>query len=221
MSESNSKTSDDYPFRADELDAVMLSVDKWFDEGDPRLKNNPATRAADAREIALKAIERVRAEKDTEIEVLREGIALAKGHLVLAKNRAGEIERCRNKIDAAVFVLNNSINYMQGQSRQLMDALNNANEVLRSAYAIADRKGQNVSSWEGFRARIDKVLFEQREILQDYWMEKSKALLASVESETKQPNTCVGCDAETMKTCNGKVEGAEPGKCYPCDNRKA
>lgn len=44
-------------FRYDELDAVMISVDKWFDEGDPRLKNNPATRAADAREIALRAIE--------------------------------------------------------------------------------------------------------------------------------------------------------------------
>lgn len=45
-------------FRMDELDAVMHSVDKWFDEGDPRLRNNPATRAADAREIALQAIER-------------------------------------------------------------------------------------------------------------------------------------------------------------------
>lgn len=44
-------------FRMDELDAVMVSVDKWFDDGDPRLKNNPATRAADAREIALRAIE--------------------------------------------------------------------------------------------------------------------------------------------------------------------
>ena len=44
-------------FRVDELEAVMISVDKWFDDNDPRLKNNPATRAADAREIALKAIE--------------------------------------------------------------------------------------------------------------------------------------------------------------------
>ncbi len=42
-------------FRMDELDAVMLSVDKWLDG--PALKNNPATRAADAREIALRAIE--------------------------------------------------------------------------------------------------------------------------------------------------------------------
>lgn len=46
-----------HEFRMDELEAVMLSVDKWFDEDDPRLKNNPATRAADAREIALQAIE--------------------------------------------------------------------------------------------------------------------------------------------------------------------
>ena len=44
-------------FRADELDAVMVSVDKWFDEGDPRLRQDPANRSADAREIALKAIE--------------------------------------------------------------------------------------------------------------------------------------------------------------------
>lgn len=43
-------------FRMDELDAVMLSVDKWL-TGD-QLKNNPATRAADAREVALRAIER-------------------------------------------------------------------------------------------------------------------------------------------------------------------
>ena len=44
-------------FRMDVLDAVMYSVDKWFDKGDPRLKKNPETRAADAREIALRAIE--------------------------------------------------------------------------------------------------------------------------------------------------------------------
>jgi DNA primase large subunit len=42
-------------FRMDELDAVMMSVDKWLDG--TALRNNPATRAADAREIALKAIE--------------------------------------------------------------------------------------------------------------------------------------------------------------------
>ena len=48
-------------FRMDEIDAVMLSVDKWFDEGDEALKNNPATRAAAAREIALQAIERLQA----------------------------------------------------------------------------------------------------------------------------------------------------------------
>lgn len=44
-------------FRMDELDAVMHSIDKWFKEGDSRLKDNPATRAANAREIALKAME--------------------------------------------------------------------------------------------------------------------------------------------------------------------
>jgi hypothetical protein len=46
----------------DELDAVMITVDKWL-EGQA-LKNNPATRAADAREIALKAIEAEHARAD-------------------------------------------------------------------------------------------------------------------------------------------------------------
>jgi len=45
-------------FRMDELDAVMCAVDKWFDKGDPRLKQDPQNRAADAREIALQALER-------------------------------------------------------------------------------------------------------------------------------------------------------------------
>ena len=44
-------------FRMDELDAVMMSVDKWL--SGQALRNNPATRAADAREVALKAIEAV------------------------------------------------------------------------------------------------------------------------------------------------------------------
>lgn len=44
-------------YRMDELDAVMYFVDKWFETGDPRLKDNPVTRASSAREIALKAIE--------------------------------------------------------------------------------------------------------------------------------------------------------------------
>lgn len=41
---------------SNELQAVMISVDKWL--GDPSdLEENPATRAARAREIALKAID--------------------------------------------------------------------------------------------------------------------------------------------------------------------
>lgn len=47
-------------YRQDELDAVMYFVDKWFEKGDPRLKDNPATRASTAREIALRAIEATR-----------------------------------------------------------------------------------------------------------------------------------------------------------------
>jgi hypothetical protein len=49
-----------------ELQAVMHSVDKWFDEIP---NDNPATRAARAREIALQVIERVEVE-------LREAVAI-------------------------------------------------------------------------------------------------------------------------------------------------
>lgn len=41
---------------SNELQAVMISVDKWLDDPSD-LEENPATRAARAREIALKAIE--------------------------------------------------------------------------------------------------------------------------------------------------------------------
>lgn len=57
-------------FRMDELDAVMTSVDKWL-KGD-ELKNNPATRAADAREIALKAVEKEAARAERAEAALRE-----------------------------------------------------------------------------------------------------------------------------------------------------
>jgi len=57
---------DDY--RMDQLDAVMYSVDKWFDEGDKRLLQNPANRAVDAREIALRKIEAIEDESAKEIE---------------------------------------------------------------------------------------------------------------------------------------------------------
>ena len=52
----------DNTFREDVLDAVMLSVDKWL-EGD-ELKDNPETRAATAREKALKAIEKAQADME-------------------------------------------------------------------------------------------------------------------------------------------------------------
>jgi hypothetical protein len=59
----NARLREEYvnDFRMDELDALVHSVDKWFDDDDPRLERNPATRAGDAREIALKAIETLQA----------------------------------------------------------------------------------------------------------------------------------------------------------------
>ena len=49
-----------------ELLAVMHSVDKWLEGKD--LKDNPATRAVTAREVALRAIEKVAAERDKAVE---------------------------------------------------------------------------------------------------------------------------------------------------------
>ena len=40
-----------------ELFGVMYTIEKWFNEDDERLKNNPSTVAGNAREVALKAIE--------------------------------------------------------------------------------------------------------------------------------------------------------------------
>lgn len=64
-----------------ELDAVMLSVDKWFENGDPELEHDVASRAATAREIALQAIEkeakdkeRVKAQREAMIAAARSAI---------------------------------------------------------------------------------------------------------------------------------------------------
>lgn len=64
-----------------ELEAVMVSVDKWFEDGDPELKNNEATRSASAREIALKAIEK---------------------EWVRANQRASELEETKRRLDAMI-----------------------------------------------------------------------------------------------------------------------
>lgn len=66
-----------------ELFGVMHSVDKWFDEDDPRLKDNEATRASYAREIALRAIE----SRDAKIDRLKKALHLWKsGILIRSKN---------------------------------------------------------------------------------------------------------------------------------------
>src|SRR5688572_23218730 len=53
-----------------ELFGVMHSVDKWLSE--KQLSENPATRAADAREVALRAIEAEARERDEAREQLAE-----------------------------------------------------------------------------------------------------------------------------------------------------
>lgn len=49
---------------ASDLRGVMEAVDKWFEDNDPRRQENPATRAAAAREIALQAIDRAERARD-------------------------------------------------------------------------------------------------------------------------------------------------------------
>ena len=83
-------------FRMDELDAVMYSVDKWL-EGDA-LKNNPATRAADAREYALRAIESAYARGKA--EALRE--AAERADVFVMTQLLGFEISMRNNLRAAI-----------------------------------------------------------------------------------------------------------------------
>jgi hypothetical protein len=69
-----------------QLDAVMHSVDKWFDEGDSRLKDDPSNRSAAAREIALQAIEKA------EAKCLSMAAAMAEVREMLRINAAGRAE---------------------------------------------------------------------------------------------------------------------------------
>jgi len=59
-----------------ELQAVMHSVDKWFDTPS---NDNPATRAADAREVALQAIEKLEAELAKQDQLLQRAAEIIKG----------------------------------------------------------------------------------------------------------------------------------------------
>lgn len=47
---------------------------------------------------------------------------------------------------------------------ELTTALENANEILRSAHSIADRNGER-TNWTSFKDNVQKALFEQHRIL--------------------------------------------------------
>lgn len=53
--------------------------------------------------------------------------------------------------------------------RQELVLLKKANELLRSAYQIAERKGKD-TNWDGFILQVDRLL----KIMHDYDLEKSK-----------------------------------------------
>lgn len=82
------------------------------------IDDSPHARYSDAYFTEAAAlVERFVAERERkareEIDVLREGIALAKGHLVLAWSRAGSLDECRAKINHAQYVLENAIHYKE------------------------------------------------------------------------------------------------------------
>ena len=74
-----------------EVVGIMHSVDKWFDDGDPTLLENPTQRAVVARERALKAIESAHADMDkarTERDQFKkhvesQAVADAKGRIIV------------------------------------------------------------------------------------------------------------------------------------------
>ena len=90
-----------------------------------------------------------------------------------------------------------------GQGGEMREALARANDVLRSAYAIAERRGRDVSSWEGFLARIDAALKEQHVLLQSYWAEQSRARESS-EPVLEEHDRWIDTDAIPPKPAEGR-----------------
>jgi len=97
------------------------------------------------------------------------------------------------------------------QGGEMQEALARANDVLRSAHAIAKRQGQNVSSWAGFLARIDAVLKEQHVLLQSYWAEQSRALLARDSAEPALEEHDLWIDTDALPPEPAEEQGPEVG----------
>ena len=67
-------------------------------------------------------------------------------------------------IDKLFLELSQFSNAITAREVRLMDMLKKANEILRSAKSIADRKGESVN-WEAFTARVDGALKEQHSVI--------------------------------------------------------
>lgn len=57
---------------------------------------------------------------------------------------------------------------MERDYEALMAMLKEANDLLRSAHAIAEREGRE-TGWPTFRKRVSKVLKKQHKVLTDYY----------------------------------------------------
>jgi hypothetical protein len=67
---------------------------------------------------------------------------------------------------------------MEDEVQLLKKELAKANSLLRSACSIAQRKGEK-TNWDAFGNCVLQVLFDEHEILRDYWIEESEEVLSS------------------------------------------
>lgn len=91
-----------------------------------------------------------------------------------ANRLRGELKRAQREREAAIKDTASGIEEIRGlwtlvhareaERDNLRRLLSNSNDVLQSAYSIADRKG-HVTNWIGFRERVYRQLLEQRDAL--------------------------------------------------------
>jgi hypothetical protein len=65
---------------------------------------------------------------------------------------------------------------------QLMEMLLEANERLRSAYSVAERKGKD-TNWEAYQNNLKQILDSQHLILKPIREKNYKKLLSTLKSE--------------------------------------
>jgi hypothetical protein len=70
----------------------------------------------------------------------------------------------------------------ESEVQVLKKQLAKANSLLRSAYSIAERNGES-TNWEAFKNQVEKALDDEREILQEYWVDEYERILKTVTVE--------------------------------------